>query len=107
MGIKFVEDLGGPLAVTAIDLITETTVPRWNEWAIYGTTLLTGFGVFTGRGGAINQAAFHASIPMTARKIYSRVRTGFGGPVRRLASRGVARYPAAANVPAFGAARLV
>jgi hypothetical protein len=79
--MKLVEDLGAPGLVTATDLLTLEFQPTWNEWAAY---ILTGVGYlggwFMNRGlGPLSTDFFTkvgvASLPLTARHIYNRVKT--------------------------------
>jgi len=104
MAIKMVEDLGAPIAVVAVDLITETTAPTYNEWAAY---ILAGggyIGAFMGWGGPFLKNVGIASLPWAAKKIYNRVKGGAGAS-RRLSFRqaGVSRLPAPAySVPFQG-----
>lgn len=104
--IKVMEDVGAPIAVTAVDLITETTAPDWNEWASYICAAGGYLGAWFNFGGDFTKNVGIASMPWAAKKIYNRVK----GVSRRAAFRPtsrVSRYPAAANVPEFQGARLV
>lgn len=108
MGIKLIEDVGAPLAVTAIDLIVETTRPDWNEWASYIVAGL-GYGSQAFRipamGGEFSKNMGIAALPWAAKNIYNRVR-GISG-VRSKRLRTVARWPAPLVEQPFGGARLV
>jgi len=105
--IKVMEDVGAPLAVTAVDLITETTAPDWNEWTSYICAAGGYLGAWFGFGGDFMKNVGIASMPWAAKKIYNRVK---GGTTKRAAYRPVSRisrYPAPANVPEFQGARLI
>lgn len=106
--INWVDDVGAPLAVTAIDLTVETTLPEWDEWFTYGIVGLGYAGQFTRLGPLSSNFAKNmaiAAMPMAARKIYSRAR-GMSSPVRRLTARKVSRWPAPLVEEPFGGARL-
>ena len=82
MSIKIVEDVGAPLAVTAVDILTTEMAPDWNEYAAY---ILTGLGYVTAfmnvrTGGDFLKNVGIASLPLTARHIYERVK---GAPATR------------------------
>ena len=113
MTIRLVEDVGAPLAVTAVDLIIETTRPDWTKWATYVMAAYgyisagTGF-LAVGKGGDFSKNVGIAALPAAARNIYEQVR-GVGSPVssRRLSLRKVSRWPAPLEEQPFGGARLV
>jgi hypothetical protein len=96
--IKVMEDLGAPAAVTAVDLITLNYAPQYNEIASY---VMTGVGYIAGAlglGGRTTQDFLVkvgiASLPLTARAIYSRVKA----PVaRQVSSSRLALHPVAAG----------
>lgn len=81
MGLKVVEDVGAPLAVTAVDLLTTEFVadPAWNA---YSSFILTGLGYITAAMNVrIPYADFVknlgvASLPQTAHHIYNWAKTG-------------------------------
>ena len=104
--INWVNDLGAPLTVTAIDLIVESTAPDWDEYAAYivagGAWLASSLGFL--KGDFIKNTAI-ASTPWAAKKLYQRVR-GISSPAR-LAMRRVSRWPAPLVEEPFGGARLV
>jgi hypothetical protein len=90
MPIKIVEDVGAPLAVTAVDILTLEMAPDWNEYAAY---ILTGVGYITAfmnlrAGGEFLKNVGIASLPLTARHIYDRVK---GVPTTRRATVGASR----------------
>lgn len=112
MAINWANDLGAPLAVTAIDLVVETTRPEWNEWASYITAGI-GYGsqILGWRMGGLVGSDFLknmgiAAMPWAAKNVYNRVR-GMSSPVRGLSMRRVSRYPAPLVEEPFGGARLV
>jgi len=105
--IRWMEDLGGPAAVTAVDLITETTAPQWNEWASYITAGGAYLGTFMGWGGDFVRAAAHAAFPWAAKKVYERVKGGVSSPATKLVHRKVARYPSAQIEPQFQGVKLI
>ena len=109
MAIRVVEDLGAPITVVAVDLITESAAPDWNEWASY---IMAGggyIGAWMGWGGPFLKNVGIASLPWAAKKIYDRVKGGAGAGKRLSFKRsGVSqRWPAPSNEPQFGPARLV
>ena len=108
MAIKMVPDLGAPVAVTAVDLLTETAAPDWNEWVAYimaGGGYLAGF---MGWGGDFIKNVGIASFPWAAKKLYERMKGGAGASSRLSFRRaGVSRYPAPATKTPFEGARLV
>lgn len=106
MAIRVVPDLGAPLAVVGVDLITETAAPNWNEWAAYIMAAGGYVGGWMGWGGDFVKNVGIASFPWAAKKIYERVK---GGASSRLGYRraGVSRYPAPATKTPFEGLRLV
>lgn len=108
MAINFVDDFGAPLAVTAVDLIVETTAPDWNEWAAYGTFGLAWLASQMGWGkGNFTKNMGIAATPWAAKKLYGRIRGGVSSPARRLSMTKVSRWPAPLVEQPFGGARLV
>ena len=108
MTIRLVEDVGAPVAVVGIDLITETAAPAWNEWIAYIMAAGGYLGAFMGWGGPFMKNVGIASLPWAAKKLYTRVK---GAPVTssRLAFRssGVSRYPAPATKTPYQGVKLV
>ncbi len=108
MSINLVNDIGAPLAVTAIDLVSETTFPQANEPLAYivaaGGMILTGMRV----GGEFTKNMAIAATPWAAKNLYTRIRAMTGGtaPVSRLGMR-VSRWPAPTVERPFGGGRLV
>ena len=109
MRIDPINDLGAPLAVTAVDLITETAAPQWNEWAAYGLAAGGYLAAWQGFGGDFMKNVGIASFPWAAKKIYDRVRA-MGGTsrlaLRRVSRQTVARYPAQPYAEEFAGVRL-
>ena len=107
MAIRMVPDLGAPVTVVAVDLITESYAPGYNEWAAYilaaGGYLAAGFNW----GGDFMKNVGIASFPWAAKKIYDRARGGVPVARRATAFKRVARYPAPALETPFGGVRLV
>jgi len=82
-----VPDVGAPLAVTAVDLVTEATAPNWNEWLSY---LSVGAGYISGImgwGGDFMKNYGIASFPWAAKNVYSRVKGGVDSEAKKLAYR--------------------
>jgi hypothetical protein len=82
--MRIVEDLGAPLAVTAVDILTMEVAPDWNEYSSY---ILTGVGYLAGFFMPGKWSPFLtnlgvASLPLTARHIYERIK---GTPATRRA----------------------
>ena len=74
--IKLVEDLGAPVAVTAVDLVTLEVAPDWNEWASYIMAAGGYIGGFMNFGGPFVKNLGIASMDWAARSLYQRVRGG-------------------------------
>lgn len=103
MGIKIVEDVGAPLAVTAVDLLTTQYAPEYNDIANY---VMTGAGYLAaglGFGGKMQDFLLKvgiASLPLTARALKAKFATPSVPPVSRVGatrfalSRSVRSYPA-------------
>lgn len=108
MAIKMVPDLGAPVAVTAVDLITESYAPDYNEWAAYILAVGGYVGGWMGWGGDFTKNVGIASFPWAAKKLYERVKGGAGSPARRMAFRrsAVSRYPGPASETPFQGVRL-
>ena len=107
--MDWVNNVGAPLAVTAVDLGLESTKPEWSEWATYVMAAVPYIGGIMGikalQGKFIENVGI-AALPGAARNIYERVR-GISSPVRRLSMRRVSRWPAPLVEQPFGGARLV
>jgi hypothetical protein len=88
--MRIVEDVGAPLAVTAVDILTLEMAPDWNEYSSY---ILTGVGYLAGFFMPGKWSPFLtnlgvASLPLTARHIYERVK---GTSTTRRATAGAQR----------------
>ena len=92
MAIRMVEDLGAPIAVTAVDLITLEVAPDWNEWSSYIMAAGGYVAGFLGFGGPFVKNIGVASLALAARNIRDRVK---GGAARRVGSSRLAFRPAA------------
>lgn len=109
MAIRVVPDLGAPLAVTAVDLMTETWASNWNEWAAYIAAAGGYLGAFMGWGGDFTKNVGISSFPWAAKSLYNRVK---GGATTRtsknLAFRrsSVQRYPAPATESQYAGVKL-
>jgi len=104
MAIRWMDDLGAPLAVVAVDLTTQTVAPKWNEWAAYAVVALSYAGDLFGIGPKNSQFVKNmgiAATPWAAKHVYNRVRGMMGGTSR------MARWPAPLVEQPFGGARMV
>jgi hypothetical protein len=88
--INIVNDVVAPITVSAVDIIIETTKPEWVEYTDYGMTALGYVGAWMGWGGPFLKNIGIASMPITARSIYNRIK---GGAVSRPVSRRLAFRP--------------
>lgn len=107
MAIKMVPDLGAPIAVVGVDLITETAAPDWNEWAAYLMAAGGYVGAFMGWGGDFVKNVGIASFPWAAKKVYQRVKGGaVGSRLSYKRAAGVSRWPAPAAKTPFEGIRI-
>jgi hypothetical protein len=116
MAIKWVPDLGAPVAVTAVDLIIESTAPDYSKWAT-GIMAAGGYlGAAMGWGGDFVKNIGIAALPAAAKNIYDWAREGTSSKSvsrarfqRAPVSRPVTRYPAPLEEAPFntGGGRLV
>jgi len=106
MGIKWTNDLGAPLLVTAIDLAVEATAPQWDDYVAYGLPIATWLATAMGWTGDFVKNMAIASTPTMANRIYRQVRGGVSSPAR-LSTKKVSRWPAPLVETPFGGARLV
>jgi len=97
MGIKLVEDVVAPVAVVAVDLITETAAPTWNEWASYIMAAGGYAGAMMNWGGPFLKNIGIASLPWAAKKLYNRIKTPAAAARQVTFRPAVSRYPAPAN----------
>lgn len=106
--IDMIPDVGAPLAVTAVNIVGRTTMPQYHDWLVYGMTAIGYVGAFMGWGGDFVKQVGVSSLPITADKIYERLKGGtVSSPVRRVATRTVSRYPAPAEQTNFQGVKLV
>lgn len=109
MRIDPINDIGAPVAVTVVDLFTETTQPTWNEWAAYAMAAGGYVGAFMNFGGDFTKNIGIASFPWAAKKLYERVRSTGGTSnlaLRSVSRRSVSRFPAPAYSEEFAGVRL-
>jgi len=105
MSIKIVSDLGAPLSVVAVDLVTKSVAEgKWNEWAGYILAVGGYLGGFMNWGGDFTKNVGIASLPWAAKNVYNRVRGISASPVTL---RRVSRYPAPASAKEFADVRLI
>lgn len=107
--IDIIPDVGAPLAVTAVNIIGRTSMPDYHDWLVYGMTAVGYVGAFMGWGGDFVKQVGVSSLPITADKIYERVKGGTVSSrgVRRVATRTVSRYPAPAEQTNYQGVKLV
>jgi len=96
--MRIVEDVGAPLAVTAVDILTLEMAPDWNEYASY---ILTGVGYLggffmPGKWSPFLTQLGATSLPLTARHIYERVK-GATPTTRRVGSNTASRMALRVN----------
>lgn len=109
MSIKMGPDIGAPLAVTAVNLVTETIWPKYSNWFTYGMTVVGYVSAWAGWGGDMLKNVGVSSLPLTAKSIYETVRGQ--APVSRSLSYKTAgrasRYPGSAPAAPFAGVKLV
>lgn len=93
MAIKWVNDLGAPLAVTAIDIATETMSPKWNEYLAYILAVGGYVAAGMGWGGDFVKNVGISSVDWAGKKLYARMRGGVSSHSMQFRA---ARYPAPA-----------
>ena len=103
MAINWKDDVGAPLAVTAIDIAVEATAPQWDEYVAYGLPIVTWIAAGMNRGGNFVKNMAIASTPTMANRIYRQIRGGVSGRIGRR----ISRYPAPLVEQPFGGTRLV
>jgi len=103
MAIRVVDDVGAPLVVTVVDLVTQTSAPTWNSWANYAMTAVGYGAAFLGYGGQFTKNIGIASLPKTAELLYSMVTT----PAAAVTRAAVSHRMAQTQVPGFGKVKLV
>lgn len=104
MSIKIVPDVGAPLAVAAVNIASRTAFPDYHDWVVYCMTVLGYVAGWMNWGGDFVKQIGVSSLPLTADKIYERVKGGAGS---RLSMRRVSRYPAPATQSPYEGVRLV
>ena len=82
--LNVIPDVGSPLTVVAVDLLAESFIPAQAEYADYVMTITGYLAGYMGWGGDFAKNIGIASLPLTARKIYDRVK---GGTVTRMKTR--------------------
>jgi hypothetical protein len=116
--LNWMNDLGAPAVVTAVDLVTETVgtpAGQYNEAASYVVAAGSYAAALLGYGGDFVLNMGIAGFPWAAKNIYKRVKamTGTAGmparamAVRRVAPAGIGRWPAPAQESPFNTVRLV
>ena len=91
--MRLMEDVGAPLAVTAIDLVTETMAPQWNSWAAYGVAAFGYAGEMFRYGNQFTKNMGIAAFPWAAKALYDTIRGGMSrpAPIKRMARVAVRR----------------
>lgn len=110
MSIKWIPDLGAPATVAVVNIAGRTAFPAYHDWVVYGMTALGYIGGFLNWGGDFVKQIGVSSLPLTADKLYERVKGGTTSHASRSMSfrrAAVSRYPAPALEPQFSGARLV
>ena len=107
MAIKMAADVGAPLVVTAVNVAGRTVFPTYHDWLVYAMTAAGYLGGWMGWGGDFMKNIGVSSLPLTAEKIYDRVK-GETVTSSRLAFRssGVSRYPAPATKTPYEGVKL-
>jgi len=102
--IKWTEDLGAPLAVTAVNIIGRKSIPQYHDWLVYGMAL-AGYGMaYFNKGGDFMKNVGIAALPLAADKIYARITSGT--VTGRSVGGRVGRYPAPAYSEEFQGLKL-
>ena len=109
MSIKIGPDVGAPLAVTAVNLVSDSIWPQYSKWITYGMTIVGYASGWFGWGGDFLKNVGVSSMPLTARSIYETIRTPAPVTSRAgVAFRGRAsRYPGPAQEAPFQGVKLV
>lgn len=82
MSIKLVEDVGAPVAVAAVDIVSAAAKPEWNEWIMYGVTLAGYVGSQMNKGGNFLKNVGISAMPTALKLVYNRVKTMTGASAR-------------------------
>ena len=95
MAIRIVEDVGAPLVVSGVDILTKEVAPDWNPWATYAMAGLGYLGGFLDYGGAVVKNIGIAALPLAIGNIYEAIKS----PVAKRAKSGVTFRPTVINRP--------
>lgn len=117
MAIKMVPDLGAPVAVTAVKLITRSYAPDYQEWAEYVMAAGGYLGAWLGWGGDFVKNVGISALPGAAERLYDRVKGGASSvartrtqfrraPVSSLSRNPMSRFPAPASETPFQGVKL-
>ncbi len=107
MGIRIVDDVGAPVVVTVVDLVTQASAPTWNSWANYGMTAIGYGAAFLNYGGDFVKNIGIASLPKTLELLYAMVVTPAAYHVPAPAPASHFARMAQTQVPGFGGIHLV
>jgi len=109
MAIKIVPDVGAPLTVAVVNIASRTAFPAYHDWVVYAMTALGYVGGWMGWGGEFVKQVGVSSLPLTADKLYERVRGGAASQPRSMSFHrsAVSRYPAPAMETPFQGVKLV
>ena len=110
MAIRWTEDVGAPVAVTAVNYLARASMPQWHDMIVYAMAIggYVADGMNWGRGDFMKNVGI-AAAPLALDKLWERFGAGTvaGRTVARRASyRGVSRYPAPAFEREFANVRL-
>lgn len=72
---QWANDLGAPVAVAAVDIITKETKPEWNEYVSYGMAAAGYLSAVLGFGGEFMKQVGVAALPGAIANIYARVKS--------------------------------
>lgn len=98
--IRLVEDVGAPVAVTVVDMVTQSAAPQWNSWANYAMTVIGYAGAYLNMGGDFVKNIGVASLPKSLAQLYA--------TVAMPAAVKIAGYRVSqTQVPGFGGVKLI
>lgn len=105
MAVKWQNNIGAPVVVVAIDLVTEAVIPRYAPYAHAAVAVLSyGIQFSNSRfGGVFLENMGIAALPVVARDIYDRARGIRSKPV----SSRISSYPVPKTPSTFQGVRLV
>lgn len=107
MAIRMIPDVGAPLIVTGVNIVARQSLPEWHDYVVYAMTAAGYIGGWMGWGGDLLKQIGVSSLPLTADKIYERVRGGAPAARRPAFRRApVSRYPAPALETPFQGVKL-